>query len=324
MPNVTLIRERNFFLSLFSICILTECDVKTDNADVFYSNKKACRILSARSIHPNCRASIGIRVLMNLFYIYNAIQIGFYLVLLVAFTLIIHFIDSKPMYFAFLRNTFRIGTLSNDEKNIVLDIYGKKMDFSTHRRLRISLRVLTVVSLHIISVIFIDGCMLSTTILSERAKCPSLSETKCFHSQLHARFNVKEFFCLPDEPLASMNLTAGTVICYTWMIKYQGIGSILGQLGVCSSILTLLGLTFKGLYTLANWKIWGKLLTVALGLALIVLTCVFSVFLPTAISFLAFVLAMATVVLLVNALALGHLVRRLGKTTLSAHRDLEP
>lgn len=257
------------------------------------------------------------------FFIYNALQIGFYFVILFASAILFNLIDSKPIYFAFLHATFKIAKVSNDEKNIVVDIYGKKMDFSTHRKLRISLKILAVGCLHIISVVFVDGCILSTTILSEGAKCPSLSETVCFHSDRYARLNTKQIFCQPDEPLASANLTAGAVICYTWMIKYQGIGSVLNQLGICSSILMLLGLTFKGLYTLAHWKIWGTVLTIALGLTLITVLCVFYILLPTAISFLAFILATATVALLVNALALAHLVRRLGRETLSVHRDLE-
>ena len=279
--------------------------------------------LSVRFINLNGWASIGILLLMVSFFIYNTLQIGFYFVILLAFAILFNFIDSKPIYFAFLNTTFKIAKVSNNEKNIVVDIYGKKMDFSTHRKLRISLKILAVICLHIISVVFVDGCILSTSILSEDAKCPSLSETICFHSELYARLNTKQFFCPPDEPLASANLTTGTVICYTWMIKYQGVGSVLNQLGICSSILMLLGLTFKCLYTLAHWKIWGTLLTIALGLALITVLCVFTALLPTAISFLAFVLAMATIVLLVNAVALAHLVRRLGKGTVPVRRDLE-
>ena len=261
---------------------------------------------------------------MTSFYIHNTIQIGIYLVALLATIVYFNWIDTKPVYFAFLRATFKIRKVSNDEKNVVLDIYGRKMSYSEHRKLRIFLKILVVISLHIISVVFVDGCILSTIALVPTSSCPSSPATTCFHSDRDSKFNAQEFYCPPDQPISTTNITVGLVICYTLMIRSQSIASILGELGVCTSILTLLGLTFKALYLLAYWKIWGTLLTIGLGLTLITGLVLFCVLLPTFISFLAFVLAVATVVLLINAVLLVHLVRRLGQATTSHDEHTEP
>ncbi|CAF3645836.1 unnamed protein product, partial [Adineta steineri] len=96
--------------------------------------------------------------------------------------------------------------------------------------------------------------------------------------------------------------------CYKWEILSQSLTGILSQMGICSSIVSLIGLLFKYLYLLAYRKYWGTILTIILGLSMIILPFVVWMIFGPLLSYVFFALLTTTVILVMNALFLVHTV----------------
>lgn len=202
---------------------------------------------------------------------YNGILMCLYAGVFVIFIIIFSITGLQSAYVSFLNASFGIYEVPNDGKEMILDIYGSRVDFLTNKRLGMAVKVLVNLCFYIISLVFINGCILSTTILSLSSICPMASTSDCFSFESTASINFKPFYCPSNEPVSVTNITADLIICYTWKIKTQTIISILNQLGICSSILLLIGLFFKSLYYLARHKYWETLLTIAFGLAIVII-----------------------------------------------------
>jgi hypothetical protein len=183
---------------------------------------------------------------------YMAILGGIQVGLIIIYAIIFAILGLKSSYFSFISLMFGIYKVSNNDKVIMLDMYGTRVNFSAHRRFRIALRLLVLVCCFIISVVFVDGCILSTEVLAPNGICPTASPTDCFYYESHLIVNGRPFECPPSEPISTTNVTAETIVCHTWMITSQTVISILNQLGICSSILPLLGMFFKCLFYLAH------------------------------------------------------------------------
>jgi hypothetical protein len=183
------------------------------------------------------------------------------------------------------------------------------MNFSTNKKLRITLKVLILLCFSIITLIFVDRCILSRDYIALNAMCPMTSATNCFYYESALDFMSKSFYCPPNEPISATNITAELVLCFTWEIKSQTVISVLSQMGICSSILCLLGLFFKSLYHLASYQYWGTLLTIALGLAMIIVPIILWLVFRIAISFILFMIIFTAVLLLLNAFFLVRIVK---------------
>ncbi|CAF4347714.1 unnamed protein product, partial [Adineta steineri] len=96
--------------------------------------------------------------------------------------------------------------------------------------------------------------------------------------------------------------------CYKWEILSQSLTGILSQMGICSSIVSLIGLLFKYLYLLAYRKYWGTILTIILGLAMIIIPLVVWMILGPPLSYIFFALLTIAVILVINALFLVYTV----------------
>jgi hypothetical protein len=105
-------------------------------------------------------------------YVYDGILVGLYLGFLISIVAIFTILDLKSTYYAFLDTNFGIHKLSKDDKEVILDVYGSKMNFSTNKKLRITLKVLVFVCFYIITLIFVDGCILSRNYIALNAMCP--------------------------------------------------------------------------------------------------------------------------------------------------------
>ncbi|CAF1296784.1 unnamed protein product [Rotaria magnacalcarata] len=140
--------------------------------------------------------------------------------------------------------------------------------------------------------------------------CPKTLTNTCFYFDSIFSFHSDPFDCPPNERISTTNVTAEMIICYSWGIRSQSIIGILSQLGICTSILSLIGLLFKFLYYVARQQYWGIPLIIGLGLVMImVLIIMWSVF-RVAVSFIVFILVSAAIIILLNTLFLVHTVNR--------------
>lgn len=219
-------------------------------------------------------------------------------------------IRSKSVYFSFLDTNFGIRTVAKHDKEIILDVYGSRINFSTNKRLRIAFRILVLICCNILTLVFVDGCILSRNNLAFSAMCPMTSGSDCFYYESGFSFVSKPFYCPPNEPISATNITAELIICFTWEIKSQTVISILNQLGICSSILCILGLYFKSLCSLARCKGWGTILTIVLGLAIIIIPIILWTVFRIMIHFILFMILLAAFALVLNALFLLYIVRK--------------
>jgi hypothetical protein len=261
---------------------------------------------------------------MQTFLSNSLFLVGIYLVDLALVTILVNFMELKSMYLSFLSSVFGIDRVPNENDNIVVDLYGTKMNISTHKTSRISLKTIAILCIHMVSVIFIDGCILSAHHLKSTNMCPVESVTICFHSEFNLYTDSVRFYCPPNQPILAMNITSPFISCFSLTILSQTIASILNQLGICSSILALLGVAFRCLYYLTNWKFWGILINVSLVLAITIIFHVLMFVARITLSQLAILLLISAVVLLGNALVLVFITRKfqLTKTTVNSN-DVE-
>jgi hypothetical protein len=249
---------------------------------------------------------------MITYFGYYGILIGIYIGLFIIFIVILTVIGLKSTYLSFLNANFGIGNVTNDDKEIMLHVYGSQVNVSTNKRLRVSFKILVLVSFHIVSLVFVDGCILSRSNLSPNSMCPTSFTTDCFYFKSTFSFEERYLQCQFGEPVSATNVTAEVIVCYTWMIKSQTITTILSQLGICSSILSLVGLFFRCLYHLARFKCWGTLLVITLGLAMIVIPIILWTIFQVTITSMATMLIVTAFILLVNVLFLVRTVRKIG------------
>jgi hypothetical protein len=243
---------------------------------------------------------------------YYGVLIGIYACLLVICTVIFAIIGLKSTYFTFLDANFGIGNVTNDNKEIILHVYGTQVNFSADKRLRISFKILVLVSFHIVSLVFVDGCILSRSNLSPNSMCPTSFTTDCFYFDSSFTFDGRHLHCPVSEPVSDTNVTAEVIVCYIWMVKSQTVTTVLTQLGICSSILSLVGLFFRCLYHLARYEYWGTPIMISLGLAMTVIPIILWTIFRVVISSMVSMLIGTAFILLVNVLFLVRTVRKIG------------
>ncbi|CAF0974897.1 unnamed protein product [Adineta steineri] len=243
-------------------------------------------------------------------FAYNFIVLGLYLSILIIFIIFLRLAGSKSKsgFFSFLNAVFHIHAISNNDREIILDVYGNRMNFSTNRKLRIAIRIGVISSMYMMALIFVDGCIVSRNVLVSTDVCPMKTAMDCFHFQSVFDVSANPFFCPSNEVISTTNVTAHLLTCYKWEIKSQSLTNILSQMGICSSIVSLLGLLFKYLYLLAYRKYWGTILTVILGLSIIISPIVVWMTLGPLLSYIFFALLTTTIILIINALFLVYTV----------------
>ncbi|CAF1314533.1 unnamed protein product [Adineta steineri] len=239
---------------------------------------------------------------------YNFIVLGLYLSILIIFVILLRLAGVKSGFLSFLSAVFHVHTISNNDTEIILDVYGNRMNFSTNRKLRIAIRIGVITSTYMMALIFVDGCIVSRNVLLSTNVCPMKTAMDCFYFQSIFDVSANRFFCPSNEVISTTNVTAHLLTCYKWEIMSQSLTGILSQMGICSSIVSLLGLLFKYLYLLAYRKYWGTILTVILGLSIIILPIVVWMTLGPPLSYVFFALLTTTVILIINALFLVYTV----------------
>lgn len=250
---------------------------------------------------------------MNPFLIWHFVQFAFYIFFIILYLVIFKCLGSKPIYFSLLQWMFSIDHVSNENSQIILNFYGKQMNFSDNKRFRVLLKILVILCFYVVTIIFFDGCILSTIFMDPDAECPEISDSNCFSFGSSSGLNPDVFDCPRNVLISSTNATSRIIVCYSWMIKSQSVFGVINQLGICTSILSLLGFTFHCIYRLASWKRWGTCLIILLGLFMLALLLVCLIVLRVRIAYLDLVLLIAGLLLLINALLLVGLVRKLDR-----------
>ena len=241
------------------------------------------------------------------------IHIAFYVGILIASIVLFQIIDSKPIYFEYLHSIFAIHRVPDENSQIIVNFYGRKINYSEHRKFRVLIKLLVILSIQIVAVIFFDGCILSTVLMDSDGECPSISGSICLNMEHGIGQKFQVFDCPPNTLISSTNITARVIICRSWMFKSQSLFDIINQLGICTSILSLLGFTFRCIYRLASWRCWGTCLIIFLGLSMLVLLIIFLVVLRLKVAYLDCVLLISGLVALVIALLLVGFVRKLDR-----------
>jgi hypothetical protein len=187
------------------------------------------------------------------FYNYQVIMFGctvglFFLELCILTSL------SKRLLAELIERLFEITRL--DHQTLMMNFFGIQINLESSRRFRLSLSFQLAVIASINLLLMMDGCILQAHHLSRRDLCPpGLSD--CFKMEILSTHD--RIVCQPGQLLS--NFTSSNVVCFVWVYRDQNTLNILNQLGICSSVFSLLCHTFKCSCRMSR-KWWGLILLV--------------------------------------------------------------
>lgn len=155
-----------------------------------------------------------------------------------------------------------------DSHSYVFHFYGVEVDLRLSRRFRYSFIFLIATLIWINILIIIDGCVLQFQNISMNDPCPS-AKGACFvmgKITSHSRVD-----CLPGEMFT--NSSGEYLGCFIWVYSQQTAVDVLNQIGICSSIFSLLCYAFRALSRMSHcW--WGLVLLIILFLSSFVFSIV--------------------------------------------------
>ena len=190
-----------------------------------------------------------------------------------------------------------------DCRTLLMDFFGHHVNLRSSRRFRLSVMIQLAEITSIALILILDGCIMQVQYLSKKDTCPT-QESDCFtfgKSSTHERI-----VCPSGESLA--NITSSNAVCFVWIYAEQNAVSILNQIGICSSVFSLLCHSFK-LFCRLSRKCWGLLLLILLILtfeSIIIVALVFDLGLSMTARLLLFSLSC----LMINVIQLLHFTRR--------------
>jgi hypothetical protein len=189
------------------------------------------------------------------FHYYRAIFFGSYCVL---FLLEISFFAllSNRLLAELVEKLFEIIRL--DHQRLLMNFFGINIDFLSSRRFRLSLIIQLAFIPWITLLLLIDGCILQVQNLSNQDFCP-LSANDCFLVRKSGTY--ERIVCPPGEILS--NSIAIDIVCFVLIYNKQNTVSILNQIGICSSVFSLLCYAFKYTCRMSR-KWWGLILLILL------------------------------------------------------------
>ena len=182
---------------------------------------------------------------------------------------------------------------------LMMNFFGVNVDFGSSRRLRLSLigQLATIASINIL--LFVDGCVIQVQHLSGEDLCPK-ANSDCF---LMGVKGVSSHSRVPCELGQAMsNSTTSYVACFIWVYGEQNAMSVINQIGICSSVFSLMCHALRASCRLSH-KWWGLLILTLIALgslaALIVLMVI-----ELKVSVIALLLLMGCTILLFNVIQL--------------------
>ena len=143
-----------------------------------------------------------------------------------------------------------------DHRTLMMDFFGHQIDLKSSRRFRFSIIIQLAVMTSIIFLLVLDGCSMQVHYLSKTDPCPG-QMTDCFtygRSSTHERV-----VCPPGQTVA--NTSSSNIVCFVWVYAEQNALTILNQIGICSSVFSLLCHSFK-MFCRMSQKCWGFLLII--------------------------------------------------------------
>ena len=214
---------------------------------------------------------------------------------------------------AFLPKHFRVEIIEKlfhikciDKTKLILSYFDLEISFLTSRRFRLSLNSQIILIIWIILLLLVDGCIVTVHFHSANDTCPTQVHD-CF---IGKKFSIHERIdCQSDEIIS--NITTDSILCFVWIYSEQDTVDIINQLGICSSVFTLICLAFK-LFCKISQKLLGLIFIIGLVIGFGALTVAsFIFYLPIAMT--TKILLSALTCLLVNVIQLFQFTHSLKK-----------
>lgn len=184
-----------------------------------------------------------------------------------------------------------------DHRTFMMDFFGHHVDLLSSRRFRFSVIIQLADITCIAFLLLLDGCSMQVHYLTKKDMCPT-GVYECFtfgKGSTHERM-----ICSSGESL--VNATSSKIVCFLWVYAEQNALSILNQIGICSSVFSLLCHSFK-IFCRLSRKCWGLILLILLVLALITIVII-AFTIDLAMSMTAKLLCLSLSCLLINVIQL--------------------
>lgn len=190
------------------------------------------------------------------------------------------------------------GIVRCNKQEWIMNFYGVQINFLSSRRFRLSLIFQLAAIAWIIVLVLLDGWLLQVRQLSSHDTCPQQS-SDCFSLTSivsHVRIN-----CEPGHKLT--NLTSSKAMCFVWMYNELSTVAFINQIGISSSIISILCHAFKGFCCISR-KWFGLILLILFALGGVVAFTVTYILL-TDISMIGSLLIMGLCGILINVIQLN-------------------
>jgi hypothetical protein len=148
----------------------------------------------------------------------------------------------------------------------------------------------------------LDGCIMQVQHLSSQDLCP-LQAVDCF--MIGQSLSHERIVCQPGEIIS--NSTTYHPICFIWVYADQSTTNVLNQIGICSSVFSLLCYVFQCSCRISR-KWWGLVLIIILVVACVTLLIVLFI-IELQVSLTAKLLLLAVSCLMINVIQLFQFTR---------------
>ena len=156
-----------------------------------------------------------------------------------------------------------------DHRNLLMSYFGRKINFFTSRRFRFSLVIQIAFIVWVMVLLLLDACSMHIKYFSNNDNCPS-QPSDCFITKKFS--SSTRYVCESGEKISIQ--TNLPVVCFVWVYSEQTTLGVLNELGICSSVFSLLCYAFKFACRISR-KPLGLILIVGLTLLLMVLLIFF-------------------------------------------------
>lgn len=166
------------------------------------------------------------------------ILMPFYIIPTVLLYIVLMLIPKKP-FADLVKMVFGVEvSIDEDFNKIDIDFHGKRILINS-RIGRFKMASILSTMFMIISVVFIEECVISADALAVGELCPDQSKD-CFVFDYPMAYSPsKSFECVPGEPVISSNSSGYRAACYKYILNQQKTIDILNQLGICAGLLSL-------------------------------------------------------------------------------------
>ena len=150
----------------------------------------------------------------------------------------------------------QFGIKKSGKKESLMNFYGMEIDLLSARRFRWSLICQLAGTVLIILLLFIHGWLIRIENLTDRNTCPTQTSDCFVYRSILSNYPIH---CEPGQPFS--NWTSLKLICFVWIYEDAKAIDMLNQLGICSSVFTLLCHSFRWMCRLSR-KWFGLILII--------------------------------------------------------------